>query len=85
MVYQVIMEDEYHNLHHLGFYRELKDSLKDINQWLGIYDTSLEEDDLIIHSSTFDFCFDRGILVDDCVYVYLRGFVFDELELEKGE
>lgn len=85
MIYQVIMEDEWHTLHHLGFYKELKDSLKDINLWLEMYDVGIEEDDLRVRSSTFDFCFDKEILIDDGMYVYIRGFIFEKLELEEGE
>ena len=83
MVYQVIMEDEYHNLYHLGFYKNLKSSLIDINGWLKIYGVNLQQDELTTYSSTFDSCFDKTIEIEDGLYVYLRGFVFENIEIEQ--
>ena len=75
MIYQVIMQDEYNNLECLGFYPTLDDALPDINNWLSLYDTSI--DSLSEYPSTFSMCFDRDVDVEDCT-VYIRGFILDE-------
>ena len=78
--YQVIMQDEYNNLYHIGFYNQLEDSLEDINNWLSIY--GVEIDELKEYPSTFNMCFDKDIEVDEgCISI--RGFIFDKDELTK--
>lgn len=93
-VYQVIFEDEYNNLYHLGFFKQLKDSLKSINQHLELYrDTMLDEDgcecefqpltefDLVPYASTFNDCFDKTIWTKEgCLMI--RGFIFEDFEQE---
>lgn len=71
--YQVIIQDEWNNLFHLGFYDKLEDSLDDINGFLAAYDVSIDE--LYEYPSTFSSCFDKEIEVDDCTVIYVRGFI----------
>lgn len=73
--YQVIMQDEYNNLYHLGFYENLKESIDDVNAWLEIYDVSIDE--LVEYASTFCMCFDRDIETPDGTWVMVRGFIFN--------
>lgn len=73
-VYQVIIQDEWNNLYHLGFYADLKDSIEDINSWLESYNVKI--DDLQEYAGSFDTCFDKEIEVDDS-YVYVRGFILN--------
>ena len=79
----VIMQDEWNNLYYLGEYKKLKDSISDINDWLKVYNTFIEEDDLKEYSSTFGSCFDLDIGMmhenrDDLLGIMVRGFVLDE-------
>lgn len=71
--YQVIIQDEWNNLYHLGFYNKLEDSLDDINNFLAGYDTRIDE--LFTYPSTFCECFDREVEVDECTTIYIRGFI----------
>ena len=83
-IYQVIMQDEYNNLFLLGFYKDLKDSIKDINDWLEVYNVSIDE--LGEYPGTFEPSFDREIEVEEegcCVYV--RGFILNEGALKEYE
>lgn len=85
-VYQIIMQDEYNNLTHLGFYKSLEDSIKDINEFLELYDVKITKEDLKERKSTFGSCFDTRISDifedNDIVWgVEIRGFVFEETEL----
>lgn len=75
MIYQVIMQDEYNNLHCLRFYKTLTDAISDVNEWLSLYDTQIDE--LVEYPSTFGTCFDRDIDLEDCT-VFVRGFIMDE-------
>jgi hypothetical protein len=80
-IYQVIMQDEYNNLYNIGFFDNLQDALPEINEWLSVYGTTIDE--LSEYPSTVDMCFDREIEVEDGGnYVYLRGFIFDKKALE---
>ena len=77
------MQDEWNNLYYLGEYKKLKDSISDINDWLKVYNTFIEEDDLKEYSSTFGSCFDLDIGMmhenrDDLLGIMVRGFVLDE-------
>ena len=80
MIYQVIMQDEYNNLYHLGFYSNLQDALPDVNNWLVPY--NIELDELVEYPSTFNMCFDRELESDD-TYVYVRGFILDDIVIDK--
>lgn len=78
MVYQVVIQDEWNNLYHIGFYNKLEDSLKDVNDWLEPYNIKLDE--LKEYPSTFNMCFDTEIQCEEgCIFV--RGFIFDKEEL----
>lgn len=79
MIYQVIMQDEWDNLYHLGFYKDLKDAIPEVNSWLSTY--NVEIDELSAYPSTFGMCFDRGLETEDA-YVHIRGFIFDRLQEE---
>lgn len=73
--YQVIMQDEYNNLYHIGFYDKLSDALPDVNDWLSIYNTKIDE--IEEYPSTYSNCFDKDIEIEDEeIVVYLRGFIF---------
>lgn len=71
--YQIIMQDEYNNLYNLGFYKHLEDSIEDINNWLSLYGTKIE--DLSEYASTFNSCFDKEIETKDGNVVMVRGFM----------
>ena len=83
-IYQVIFQDEYNNLYLIGFYKNLKDSIQDINEELDSYGAVIEEEDLKLYPSTFSECFDLSIRDigryednDDIPDIYVRGFVFE--------
>lgn len=82
-IYQIIMQDEYNNLYHIGFYKELKNALPDINQWLEIYNVSI--DTLETYPSTFNEVFDREIEIEDGTVVYIRGFILDLKEVLEND
>ena len=66
-LYQVMIEDEYFNLYEIGWFKELKDSLKDLDNFLSAYgDIEITEDILREYASTFGTCFDTELtLVKD--------------------
>lgn len=74
-VFQIIMEDEYGNLYHLGFYKKLEDSVPDINDWLKVYEIKI--DHLYITDSTLEASFDKEIIIDNTNVVCVRGFIFN--------
>lgn len=91
MIYQVIIQDEWNNLHHLGFYNELKDSIQDINDFIDAYNLQLTPDMLTTYPGTFGLVFDHNLgdlfqdLADDTAQgVYIRGFIFNEDEVRVG-
>ena len=79
-VYLVFMQDEYNNNYYLGIYKQLKDSIKDINEWLETYDTKIEE--LNEYPSTFGTCFDQTVETPNDEFLMIRGFVLDPECLE---
>lgn len=83
MKYQVIIQDEWNCLYHIGFYDKLEDSLEDVNNFLfDCYDVKIDE--LVEYPSTWTTCFDREVEIDDGEnIVYVRGFIFDEEMLRK--
>lgn len=76
--YQIIMQDEYDNLYHIGFYDDLMDGIDDVNDWLRVYNVSIE--DINEYASTFSTCFDKEIETEDGTIVMIRGFVFEDIE-----
>lgn len=76
--YQIIMQDEYDNLYHIGFYDDLMDGIDDVNDWLQVYGVSIE--DISEYASTFSTCFDKEIETEDGTIVMIRGFVFEDIE-----
>ena len=82
--YEVIMQDEWNNLYRLGEYKELKDSIEDINGFLSVYNVTIKEEDLKEYASTFGGAFDLDIGMmyedrDDLVGIMVRGFIlYDE-------
>lgn len=82
--YEVIMQDEWNNLYRLGEYKELKDSIGDINGFLSVYDVAIKEEDLKEYASTFGGAFDLDIGMmyedrDDLLGIMVRGFIlYDE-------
>jgi hypothetical protein len=89
-VYQVIMQDEYNNLFLCGFYKELKEAVSDINDFISVYgDYKITEEDLRVRKSTFGECFDvslndiffseeENIDYSDIAGVEIRGFILEE-------
>ena len=71
--YQIIMQDEYNNLWNLGFYNTLEESIKDINEWLKPYETTI--DNLETYVSSFNVTFDKEIETKDGNIVMVRGFM----------
>lgn len=83
--YEVIMQDEWNNLYRLGEYKELKDSIEDINGFLSVYDVTIKEEDLKEYASTFGGAFDLDIGMmyedrDDLVGIMVRGFILYDKE-----
>ena len=78
--YLVIMQDEWNNLYYMGEYKELKDSIDDINEFLEVYDVSIKSEDLKEYAGTFGGVFDLDIGMmyedrDDLVGIMVRGFI----------
>lgn len=78
--YLVIMQDEWNNLYYMGEYKELKDSIDDINEFLKVYGVSIKSEDLKEYASTFGGAFDLDIGMmyedrDDLVGIMVRGFI----------
>ena len=78
--YLVIMQDEWNNLYYMGEYKELKDSIGDINSWLETYNVAIKEEDLKEYPSTFGMAFDLDISSlfeddDSVVGLMVRGFI----------
>lgn len=80
--YLVIMQDEWNNLYYLGEYNELKEAVPDVNEFLTVYDVTIEEDDLKEYAGTFGPCFDLDIGMmdkyserEDIYGIMVRGFV----------
>ena len=81
MLFQVIMQDEYNNLFHIGFYKQLEDATNEVNEWLSFYDTKLDEP-LCVYPSSFNMAFDKEIETPEGDFVFIRGFIFNEEEFE---
>lgn len=81
-IYQIIIQDEYNNLYHIGFYKQLKDCINDINSFLEIYNVKIEENDLKEYPSTFSSCIDLCLsdLFDDIEPIMIRGFIFENMD-----
>lgn len=74
------MQDEWNNLYYLGEFKELKDSINDINEFLEVYDVQIKAEDLKEYASTFGGAFDLDIGMmyedrDDLVGIMVRGFI----------
>jgi hypothetical protein len=64
----------------MGEYKELKDSIDDINDFLKVYDVSIKSEDLKEYASTFGGAFDLDVGMmyedrDDLVGIMVRGFI----------
>ena len=77
--YFVIMQDEWDNLYFLGIFRKLEDAIPSINDWLEVYNVSIDE--LKEYPSTYNMCFDKEIETPDENYIKVRGFILDENEV----
>lgn len=73
--YEVFVQDEWNNLWLMGFYNNLGDSIRDINDFLEPYDTKIDE--LKEYASTFGSCFDTEVETKTGEIVTTRGFIFD--------
>jgi len=87
-IYQVIFQDEYDNLINLGYYKNLEDSVEDINVYLFNYTNyKLKKEDLKEYAGTFSSCFDLNLnflLESDEVEMYdlrVRGFIYNYKDL----
>lgn len=74
--YIVFMQDEYNNLYWIGEYKNLSDAIPNINEWLEIYNVSIDE--LTEYPSTFNMCFDKEIETPNEEIVMVRGFILEE-------
>lgn len=79
-IYHVIIQDEWNNLFHCGFYNELSEAIPDINNFLEAYNVQIDE--LTEYPSTFDICFDREIEIEEGI-VMIRGFIFNSEYLKE--
>ena len=73
--YQVIFQDEYNNLYHLGFYDKLEESLEDINNQLKVYNLHLDE--IKERAGSFGRRFDVELITEDGECIMIRGFIFE--------
>lgn len=73
--YLVITQDEWNNLYFMGFFDDLKDAIPEVNDWLSIYDVSIDE--LKEYPSTLGMCFDKEIETPDENVVMVRGFILE--------
>lgn len=71
--YIVITQDEYNNLYYIGEYDNLDKAIPDVNEWLQVYDLSIDK--LVEYSSTFNNCFDTELETKDGTVVMIRGFI----------
>lgn len=76
-MYIVFIQDEYNNNWLMGTYKELSQSIDDINNFLKVY--NVEIDKLEEYASTYGTCFDKPIETPDDEYIMIRGFYIDEL------
>lgn len=81
-MYIIFLQDEYNNNFYIGAYKELKDSLKDVNNMLSIYGEKIDE--LKERPSTFDECFDLEIEREEGV-IMIRGFYIDNITFKEGK
>ena len=72
--YQVIIQDEWNNLYHIGFYDNLNDALPEVNEFLEVYDVKL--DNMAERASTFGPCFDVELETPSEEIIMVRGFIF---------
>lgn len=72
--YQVIIQDEWNNLYHIGFYDNLNDAIPDVNDFLEVYDIKI--DNLAERASTFGPCFDIDLETQNEEIIMVRGFIF---------
>lgn len=78
--YLVFIEDEYFNNIYMGVYGKLEDALPDINENLEIYGVKIDE--LNEYASTFGYCFDKEVEINDGGFIWIRGFILDKEDLE---
>lgn len=71
--YEVIIQDEWNNLYHMGFYDNLEDAIPDVNDFLKVYDVRIDE--LKEYPSTFGYCFDTEVETKDEMIIMIRGFI----------
>ena len=95
-VYQVIIEDEYCNLYHYGFFGSLDEATVEINKFIERDNAAstdalqlplLKKGELKEYVSSVGPCFDHQIIVEsedgfDSRSIMVRGFIFDSLSLE---
>lgn len=72
--YFVIIQDEWNNLYYIGQYNALKDAIPEVNDFLKIYNTKIDE--LEEYAGTFGKCFDKVVEVDEFTEIMIRGFIF---------
>lgn len=77
-MYIVFIQDEYNNNWLMGTYKELSQSIKDINSFLQVY--NIEIDKIEEYSSTYGPCFDRELDTPDGETVMIRGFYIKDLK-----
>ena len=85
-LYEVIMQDEWDNLTLLGFYKNLDDSIDDINSFLTTYGVEIKKGDVHEYAGTLESVFDTNIgdLLEneELCGVMVRGFILDEEDLK---
>lgn len=75
-----MMQDEWNNLYYMGEYKELNDSIQDINDFLSVYDVSIKKGDIKEYASTLGGAFDLDIGMmyedrEDLLGIMVRGFI----------
>lgn len=71
--YEVLIQDEWNNLYQMGFYDKLEDALPDVNDFLSVYGTKIDE--IKEYVSTFGSCFDTEVETPNGDIIMIRGFV----------
>lgn len=92
-IYEVFVKDQWNNVYLCGFYKDLDDSIDDINKYIPEYKFKLQKGDIHEYISTFGTAFDTSVYdVASCknsikdedfeednesLLLEIRGFILD--------
>lgn len=73
--YQVMILDEWENLYNIGFYDNLQESINDINNFLEVYNISIDKLEEYVDANGISF--NKTIKTEDDSYIFIKGFIFE--------